>query len=156
MLSNSMAYRIKLSRKKVAKNPQLLWNGFNEFCAFATIEIFTPMQRIAYLAYSYSSMMLMADHREYFLSPDYSYYDEIVAALRTIGATEQADILVAAYQALQNTTVPGLFENRHVAAVELADLTEFDDAFEHCARPIPNALMDFVLQHESEFVEWAP
>ena len=31
---------------------------------------------------------------------------------------------------------------------------EFDEAFERCARSVPDCLMDYVNKHESEFIEW--
>lgn len=153
-----MAIRFKFSRKKAEKHPGARWDALNEFLAFADITDLTPMQRVAYLAYWYSSTVLAGGHREYFLNSNYACGDETVAALRTIGATAQADILVAAKRAVRNAMhrAPQQYENRFLAGVEFADLTEFDDALEQCSPSIPDVLMDYLDKHDTEFIEWKP
>ncbi len=153
-----MANLIKFSRKKAAKHPGALWDALSEFLAFANINDLTPVQRVAHLAEAYSSAVLVTGHREFFLNSDPTCLDETVVALRTIGVTPQADILAAAMREVSNARdrAPERYENRQLAGVEFADLTEFDDAFERCPRSVADALMEYFAKHESKFVDWKP
>jgi hypothetical protein len=153
-----MTAPIQLSRKQAEKNPQVRWEALNGFLAFADLPKLSPAQRIAYLAYAYSSHIQMAGHRDYFSTAPQSGYSEVVSALQAVGAAEQASILAAALQAVQAASerAPEKYSNRFAAGVEFADLTEFDDAWERCARSIPACLLDYVGRHESEFIEWKP
>ena len=152
----AMTAPIHLSRKKATRNPNVRWEGLNEFLAFADLAGLLPTQRIAYLSYWYSSHIEMAGHHDYFSTPPKSDYSEVVSALRGIGAIEQASVLTAALDAVQaaSAQAPEEYSNRFAAGVEFADLTEFDEAFERCARSVPDCLMDYVNKHESEFIEW--
>jgi hypothetical protein len=134
------------------------WEGLNQFLAFADLKNLSSAQRVAYLAYWYSSQIVMAGHHDYFSTPPKSEYSEVASALRTIDATEQASILIAALDAIHvaSARAPGNFSNRFAAGVEFADFTQFDDAFDRCTRSIPDCLMDYVQQNETEFIEWKP
>jgi hypothetical protein len=153
-----MTAPIHLSRKKATKNPRVRWDGLNQFLAFADLTKLSPMQRVAYLAYWYSSHIEMAGHHDYFSTPPRCDYSEVVSALRAIGAIEQASVLTSALEAVQAASVraPEEYSNRFAVGVDFADLTEFDEAFECCTRSVPDCLMDYVEQHESEFIEWRP
>ncbi len=153
-----MANLIKFSRKKAAKHPGALWDALDEFLAFANINDLTPVQRVAHLAEAYSRAVFVTGHREYFLNSDPTCLDETVAALRTIGVTPQADILTAAMREVSNARdcAPAQYENRQLAGIEFADLTEFDNAFERCTRSVDDALTEYYAKHESEFVDWKP
>jgi len=153
-----MTAPIHLSRKKVAKNPRVRWDGLNEFLAFADLTKLSPAQRVAYFAYWYSSHIEMGGHHDYFSSPPKCDYSEIVSALQAIGAIEQASVLTSALDAVQTASAraPQEYSNRFVAGVEFADLTEFDETFALCTRSVPDCLVDYVEQHESEFIEWKP
>ena len=149
---------IHLSRKKAAKNPNVRWEGLNEFLSFTDLPSLSSAQRVAYLAYGYSSHIGMAGHHDYFSTTPQPDYSEVASALRAIGAIEQASVLTAALDAVQAASVraPEQYSNRFVAGVEFADLTEYDEMFERCTRSVPDCLMHYVEQHESEFIEWRP
>jgi hypothetical protein len=153
-----MSALIKLSRRKTENHPAIRWNALSEFLALAVIERLTGVQRIGYLAYWYASLVSMGGHEEYFSNPAYSRHIEIVEALRAIGAVEQADILVAANTAVEaaGARAPEIYENRHLAGVEFADLTVFDDNFESCTQSVPDALIGYMIKQEKEFIEWNP
>jgi thioredoxin-like negative regulator of GroEL len=153
-----MTAPIHLSRKKAAKNPNVRWEGLNEFLSFADLPSLSSAQRVACLAYGYSSHMEMAGHHDYFATKPQPDYSEALSALRAIGAIEQASVLTAALDAVQaaSARAPEEYSNRFAAGVEFADLTEFDEAFERCTRSVPDCLMNYVEQHESEFIEWRP
>jgi hypothetical protein len=153
-----MTAPIHLSRKKAARSPNVRWDGLNEFLAFADLARLSSLQRVAYLAYWYLSQIEMAGHHDYFSTAPRADHLDVASALRTIGATEQASILTAALEAVHaaSARAPEEYSNRFAAGVEFADLTEFDEAFERCTRSVPDCLMDYVGQHESEFFEWSP
>jgi hypothetical protein len=153
-----MTAPINLSRKKVSRNPRLRWDGLNEFLAFADLIKLSLVQRVAYLAYWYSSQIEMGGHHDYFSTQPKCDFSEVVAALRTVGSIEQASILTAALDAVQaaSARAPAEYANRFVAGVEFADLIEFDEAFERCTRSVQQCLMDYLDKHESEFIEWKP
>jgi len=134
------------------------WDSLNEFLAFVDLAKLSPVQRVAYLAYWYSSQVEMAGHRDYFLSPRKAEHSEVIEALRAIGAIEQASISNAALEAIQNagSGVLANYEDRFAASVDFSDLTEFDDAFERCARSFQKCLMEYLDKHEKEFIEWLP
>jgi hypothetical protein len=156
LATRSVTAPIQLSRKKAAKNPGVRWEGLNEFLAFADFKQLSPAQRAAWLAYWYASQVAMAGHQEYFRSPRRADGGEVEAALRAIGATEQAAILAAAFSAIRAAEArapKGCFEG-FVAGVEIADLTGFDEAFDHCKRSVPDCLLDYTSRHEREFIKW--
>lgn len=144
--------------EKAGKNPNVRWKELKEFLAFADPQKLSPAQRIACLAYAYSSHIQMAGHRDYFWSIPQPVYSEVVSALWAVGATEQASILTAALDAVHAASgrAPEEYSNRFAAGVEFADLTEFDEAWERCTRSVPECLLDYVGRHESEFIEWKP
>ena len=150
-----MSAPIRISQEKAA-SPKARWDALSDFCAFAEIDDLTPVQRMAYLAYWYSGLIIMGGHREYFLHSLYARHPAIVAALRAIGAYEQAEILVKADKLVKaaRDQAPEYYENRHLAGVEFADLTESDDAFERCARSIRQSLMAYLDKNEREFIEY--
>jgi len=149
---------INLSRKKAAKNPNVRWEGLNEFLSFANLPSLSSAQRVACLAYGYSSHIEMAGHHDYFSATPQPDYPEVISALRAIGAIEQASVLTAALDAVQaaSARAPEHYSNRFLAGVEFADLTEIDSVFERCTRSVRDCLMDYVEKHESEFIEWKP
>jgi hypothetical protein len=153
-----MSALIHLSRKKVTGNPGVRWDGLNEFLAFANLTTLSPVQRVAYLAYWYSSHIQMAGHRDYFLTPSKAGHSEVIAALCAVGAAEQASVLSAALEAVHSASsrAPAEYEDRFAAGVEFADLVEFDDAFESCTCSVRQCLMEYLDKHESEFIEWRP
>jgi hypothetical protein len=153
-----MTAPIQLSRKKATRSPGVRWDGLNKFLAFADLTTLSPVQRVAYLAYWYSSHIEMAGHRDFFLAPCKADHSEMVAALQAVGAMEQASVLSAALEAVHaaSTRAPAEYANRFVAGVEFADLVEFDDAFERCTRSVPQCLMDYLDKHETQFIEWRP
>ena len=101
----------------------------------------SPVRRVAYLAYWYFSHIEMAGHRDYFLTSK-ADHSEVIAALRAVGAMEQASVLSAALEAVHDASsrAPAEYGNRFAAGVEFADLAEFDDAFERCTHPVPQCL----------------
>ena len=153
-----MTAPIQLSRKKAAKKPDVRWEALNQFCAFAEPASLTPVQRAAHAAYWYASLVEAGGHHEYFAHVPRPDHDEVLAALRAIGASELATILAAARSAVSaaSSRAPEEYADRYLAGVEFADFDEFDQAFERCSRPVAACLIDYVDKHESDFIEWKP
>jgi hypothetical protein len=156
---HTMAALIHLSRKKATKHPNLRWEKLNEFLTFANLASLSPAQRVAYLAYEYETHIVnIAGHADYFSSRRLPDCSEVVSALGSVGAVEQASILTAALEAVHaaSTRAPGRFSDRFIAGIEYADLNEFDDALEQCKRSVPECLMAYLATHEADFIEWKP
>lgn len=153
-----MTSPIHLSRKKAARNPNAFWESLNDFLALAEIGSLSEVQRAAYLAYWHWSHVRLGGYQDYFSTPPKADNSEVASALRTIGATEMASILSTALDAIlaASDRAPGNYSNRFAAGVDVADFTEFEDAFERCSQSFPVCLLNFVAKHESEFVEWKP
>ncbi len=153
-----MTAPVQLSRKKAAKTPSLRWDALNQFCAFADPADLTPVQKTAYLAYWYDSLVETAGHAGYFVHVPRPDHDEVLAALRAVGASDQAAILVAARDAvsLAATRAPNEYADRYLAGVDFTDFEEFDQAFERCRRPVSACLMDYLDKHEADFIQWLP
>jgi len=137
-----------------APNPDARWERLNEFLASADLTKLTSVQKVVYLADSYAGHIVMAGHEDYFSTTPEADHSEVIAALSAIGATEQASILKAALDAVRaaGERAPKESSNRFLAGVEFADLSEFDEAFKHCARSVPECLLDYMGKHESEFI----
>src|SRR2546421_979659 len=121
-----MSALIHLSRKKAAKHPNVRWDGLNEFLAFGDFAELSPTQKVAYLAYWYSSQIEMSGHHGFFSTPPSADFSEVASALRAIGATEQASILTTALDAVHvaSARAPDEYSNRFTAGLEFADLSE--------------------------------
>lgn len=153
-----MTAPIHLSRKKAARNRNVIWEGLNDFLAFTDLKTLSGVQRIASLAYWHWSHVRLGGYHDYFSTPPKADYSEVASALRAVGATEMASVLDAALAAVQaaSTRAPDSYANRFAAGVDFADFTEFEDAFDRCAESFPGSLLDFVEKHEMEFIEWKP
>ncbi len=153
-----MSAPVQLSRKKVAKNPNLRWDALNQFCAFAEPADLTPVQKAAWLTYWYDSLVETAGHAEYFAHLPRPNHDEVLAALRTVGASDQAAILAAARDAVTSaaTRAPDQYSDRYLAGVDYTDFEPFDQAFQRCPRPVTACLMDYLDKHETDFIQWLP
>jgi hypothetical protein len=154
-----MTAPIQLSRKNAIKHPNLLWEKLNEFLTFADLTSLSPPQRIAYLAYDYETHIVrMAGHCDYFSTRRLPDYAEVVFALRSVGAVEQAAILAIALEKVHAASIraPDEYADRFLAGVESADLIEFDEALARCKRSVPECLVDYLDKHEAEFIEWKP
>jgi hypothetical protein len=151
-----MTLPIQLSRGEAAKHPGARRDALNEFFAFVQPADLSPVQRVAWLVYCYSTRVEMGGHYEYFSSAPAPDPDETVAALRAAGAMDQASILAGAYRAvtIAGGRAPGHYSNRYFAGVEYTDFEEFDEAFESCLRPISECLTAYLDAHESEFIAW--
>lgn len=153
-----MTAPVQLRRKKVANTPAARWDALNQFCAFAEPASLTPVQKVAHLTYWYASLVDTGGHHEYFAHVPRPNHNNVLAALRAVGASEQAVILAAAWRAidLAGTRAPQRYADRYLAGVDYADFEEFDRAFERCTRSISACLMDYLDQHEAEFIQWKP
>jgi len=151
----TMTTPIHLSWKKADKNPNLRWRALNEFLAF--VPKLASAQRVAYLAYSYSWHIEIGGHYDYFSTRRF-YDPEVLSALVTVGATEQASILTTVLDAIRAASdlAPQKYSNRFAAGVETADLSEFDEAWGRCTRSVAECLLDYTSKHESDFFEWKP
>jgi uncharacterized protein DUF4375 len=149
---------IRLSRRKAVRNPRLRWHALSEFLASADPMELSAVQTAAQLAYWYSTHIEAAGHEDYFSTRSRADCSQVVLALRFVGATEQASVLSAALKAVDaaGSGVAAEYDDPFLAGVELADLEEFDEAFELCARSVPDCLIEYLDKNEPEFIDWKP
>ena len=151
-----MTNLIQLSRKKVGNRSEKVWEALNEFLAFSEPQHLSPAQKAAALAYEYASSIESGGHDHYFSLVPQPDHHEVISALRLINAAEQASILSAALEAIRlaGRQAPQIYAKVWAAGVDRADLEEFDLAFGHCKKTVPQCLVDHVLSHDAAFIEW--
>jgi hypothetical protein len=135
------------------KNTSVPWHIINEMCAFSDIENLNPVQRIAYLSYWYMTAVEMGGHLHYFTDRINFDQQEVIRALQTIGANEQASLLakaVATVAANGGDALKGA-ENYELR-LQAIDLTQFDDSFDRCQKKIPECLLAYAESHRRDFV----
>jgi len=130
------------------------WNAYNELLAMSNIDELSPVQRMAYLAYWYCSEVENGGHDQYFGNQSHFNQEEVIAALREIGAEAQADILAQACVIERSITAGDYVET---ADEDSFPLRRLDLAFANCPKPIiPDLLATYLDNHEAEFIEWVP
>ncbi len=152
-----MANPTKVSRKAFEEFDGVRWNAMNDMMSLSDIRDLTPIQRAAHLAYWYMSEVYNGGHEQFISNHADLDHFEVVRALETIGAVEQAGILrdflsavTASPSGAQRTVLdylehgPGIDSSRH------------DAVFGSCKRSVETCLEDYLDKHESEFIEWTP
>ncbi len=152
-----MASPTEVSRKAFEEFDGIRWNTMNDMLSQSEISDLTPIQRAAHLAYWYMSEVYNGGH-EQFLSnhADFDHF-EVVRALESVSAAEQAGILadmlrlVAVGPDGAPRTVLEYLE--HGPSI---DSSRHDAAFGGCKKSVESCLEDYLNKHESAFIEWIP
>ena len=152
-----MATPTKVSRKAFEEFNGIRWNTMNDMMSLSDIRDLTPTQRAAHLAYWYMSEVYNGGHEQFISNHADLDHFEVVQALETVGAAEQAGILrdflsaVTASSSGARRTVSDYLEQGPGI-----DSSQHDAAFAKCKRTVETCLEDFLDKHESEFIEWTP
>src|SRR5207247_2427928 len=85
-----------VSESDYREQPYLAWNAFINLVGASEYTELTPVQRVARLAFLYDAAVQNGGHLQYFENHRLSYLKETLAALKTIGANCQHDLLVSA------------------------------------------------------------
>jgi hypothetical protein len=88
-----LASPTKVSRKAFEEFDGVRWNAMNDMMSLSDIQDLTPIQRAAHLAYWYMSEVYNGGHEQFISNHADLDHFEVILALETVGAAEQAGIL---------------------------------------------------------------
>ena len=121
-----------------------------------------PIQRVAHLVLCYSGDVLNGGHDQYFGNKENFDLSEVIAALNSVGATCQSEVLKEALiyylKALEN--MPQGYDEYIAWEQDYgyeAQMRKFDEQFYACRPEIETELLeDYLNKNESEFIKWVP
>lgn len=157
-----MTEPIEVSRKTYASFEGERWNAFIDLISKASLDEVTSIQRVAFLAWWYSSEVLNGGHDQYFGNKAYFEHAEVIESLKTIGAQCQSDVLRSAfaYYSKAQKAMPEEYDEfiswnrRHGYSRQMET---FDLKFYDCRPEIETELLEAYLDaHESDFIRWVP
>jgi hypothetical protein len=147
--------RRRLSRELVARQPYERWNAFIDLVATEDATSLTVTQRAAQLAFWYDSEVQNGGHLQYFENEAGRQADATIQALRTMGASCQADILAAAvreWSAVERQ--PSVTAEEYVENALEGEFDDFDAQYAACVPSITELLERYLDQYESEFIDY--
>jgi hypothetical protein len=150
-----MAPPIRINRRRTKKPDLAVSKALTEIALMHEYEELDDVQKVAHLSIWYESEVNNGGHLQYFHNRRLQWIEETIAALATIGASGQAEILRRAVDRWQGTERrrPRTLMEYHGVQVgrEFGDL---DAAFYKCSPDISGLLDDYANANESHFVEW--
>jgi hypothetical protein len=145
--------RRTLTRDDVEREPFRVWNAFINVLAVEEYDDLSPTQRLPHLAFWYDSEVQNGGHLQYFLNSAGVRRHEAVGALRSLGLSAQADVLVAAiakWDAL-GTSEPTTPEEFVEEALE-GELDDADAQYHACTPTVMERLGRYLDEHQDDFV----
>ena len=157
-----MSKPIQVSKKAYRVFDGARWNALVSLLSTANLDETTPIQRVALLAWVYSSEVLNGGHEQYFVNRNDIDHIEVMEALHGIGAYCQSDVLrsaLACHSDARRNMPEGYDE--YIAWDERygysKQLSVFDQQFYNCRPEIETALLEAHLdRYESQFIKWVP
>ncbi len=146
--------RIQLRREALASRPGLLWNAFVEFLESADPARLSPVQRVAQLAFRHDQEVTRVGHAGW-ASAGHDDGEEILQALRGIGATDQAELLSCLIAGREQASEPSAPPKTPASPdPQPPDFDELDRRFHRCSPGIPERLEQFLDRRLDAFVNW--
>ncbi|HWB09873.1 MAG TPA: DUF4375 domain-containing protein [Pirellulales bacterium] len=147
--------RRQVRAQLIDEQPHVLWNEFIHILAMSPTEQLTMVQRVAQDAFWYESEIQNGGHLQYFENQGANRVEDVVSALRKMGARGQAAILTQAFARYKEE------EPRHkIRTVEdFCDVSldqayfDLDQAFAACTPGMTALLQQYLINHEAEFIE---
>jgi hypothetical protein len=143
----------KLSQQQLRDDPYIVWNEYVSLLATSNYRDLTEAQRAAHLVFWYDSEVQNGGHLQYFENRGIGQSNEVIAALRRLGAKCHADVFARAV---------ALFAARHRPRIETVEVyvetaleCEFDGLdylFHECQPPLVKVLEAFLERNQAEFV----
>ena len=132
------------------------WNAMVDMCAMENLESFTPTQRVAHLAFWYMSEVNNGGHFQFFCNQEHLNFQEVVGALKAIGAQKCAETLDQAIARLHESelNLPNSLAEYVETEAEAAMHGLDKHYYESCDREFHACLEVYLAQHESEFIRW--
>jgi len=138
------------------------WNALIRLPSAASPDQTTPIQRVAFLAWTYSSEVLNGGHEQYFVNQENLDHPGVIDALKSLGASCQSDVLTSALacHSKAHIQMPEGYDE-YVSWDEIygysGQLRAFDFRFYDCRPEIETELLENYLDaNESEFIRWTP
>jgi hypothetical protein len=147
------ALRAQVSRRLAASSPYEVWNAFVNFLGSEPIELFTPEQRVAALAFRYESEVQNGGHLQYFSNCGVGEATQAVDALRQLGAPGHAAVLASAVASLPADPDPSPVSVDEYVSMALEDPHgRWDRAFHELNPPLIAVLEAYLDSHFSAFI----
>jgi hypothetical protein len=142
-----------VSRQQVCDFPYVIWNEYVALLGGSVYRDLTPTQRPAHLVFWYENEVQTGGHLQYFENHGVERVDEVVSALRLLGADCQAEVLTRAvkqYFSRPRTKIKSIEE--FVGAGLAGEYNSLDHAFYACQPELPGLLEAYLKNHQAEFV----
>ncbi len=145
--------RRTVSQEDLKRDPYAVWNAYVDLLAMSEYRDLGPSQRPAHLVFWYESEVQNGGHLQYFINRGVDRVEETIEALRTLGASDQAQVLRQAIDLWNSKprVAPTDVDEYVEEALEM-EFAELDESFDDCQRDLTTVLGDHLSSHESEFI----
>jgi len=143
----------KLTKAEVAATPYKTWNAYIDLLANENHDNLAPEQRPAHLVFWYESEVQNGGHLQYFENRRGRYLQETVAALRALGASNQASVLteaIALWKSVERSRIEPADEFCEEALE--GEFSNLDQRFHECSPSLQECLEKHLEQNRSSFV----
>jgi hypothetical protein len=143
----------KLSKAAVKKEDFQIWNAFIDLLSIESEDDLTDRQKIAQRAFRYDAEVQNGGHFQYFENQDRKNYDDVIQAMKAIGAVKHAKILDFAsrlYLSKKGNVVKKLFGFMKTVERELDAL---DHKYVEIDPDVNYYLREYLNKYQDEFVE---
>ena len=146
---------IRRTLHKPTMQPHERWTAYVSLIAIEDYDSLSSIQRAAHLVFADESEVQNGGHLQYFLNSAGRRATDAIAALKTLGALDQAEILSNAVSRWQATdrAIPTTPEEYVEQALE-GDFEDLDLRFYSCSPEINFFLERYLDQHETEFIDY--
>jgi hypothetical protein len=149
-----MVKPVSLKKSAVEKESYLVWNAFIDLLATSDYQELNDIQQPAHLVFWYESEVQNGGHLQYFENQGTERLTETIAALKSLGALEQAEILAGAASQYVSTHQEQSDDIADFVSEALkGGFSDFDKRFQNCATTLQKHLADYLEGHKAEFVE---
>jgi hypothetical protein len=143
----------KLTRAAVEAAPYEIWNCFVNLLAMEDYRDLDPVQRPAHLIFWYEHEVQNGGHLQYFENRGSQRLDETIAALGTLRAPCQQQILREAGDLyLSRSRRRFQTAEEFCSAALQGEFSEYDRRLYACKPSLPDFLDAYLRLHQSEFV----
>ena len=134
--------------------PWARWNAFIDLIATENYEDLADEQRIAHLAFFYDSEVQNGGHFQYFVNAHAQRASETIAALRGVGADDQASILADALKRWDRRPRPKISTAKDFVSAGQSMFVDLDSCFHDSTPSIRQCLERYLDDHEPMFIEY--
>jgi len=145
-----------VKQSEVDNAPYIIWNIFIDIVACGDMSDMSDIQKKAALCFWYDSELQNGGHLQYFENTSVNGvtdYQEVVAALKQLGAIQQAEILSKAIS-VRDTEKRGFIKTVNEFADRAREglYDSLDKEYYDCSPDIVSLLQNMLEKHQSEFI----